>query len=206
MVSIIPILLQGAGLGFSASVSPGPLLAYLVSQSLTSGWKRGAIVAVAPLVSDIPLIIAILLLLKQVPALFVSLISLVGGIYVIYLAFKLFQSWRSKPGEKTSGAASMPHNLARAVLVNYSSPGPYLFWTLVNGPLLLAAMKISIWHGILFMLSFYIFFIGSMLILAGIFSQARRLGSRIIRVLSIISIAILCIFGGLLIYRGFSAL
>lgn len=206
MGNIFPLILQGAGLGLSASISPGPLLVYLISQSLTGGWKRGAIVALAPLLSDIPLVIAIVLLLEQVPAIFLNLISLAGGIYVIYLAWKLFTAWRVNPSNPVPEPAKLHQSLGRAILVNFSSPGPYMFWTLVNGPLLLTALRTSVFHGIIFVLSFYSLFIGSMLVLAGIFSQAQRLGPRLVRVLSLVSVIILCVFGGSLIYRGLSAM
>lgn len=206
MVPIIPIFLQGASLGLSASISPGPLLAYLVSQSLTGGWKRGAIVAIAPLLSDIPLVIVIVLLLKQVPAIFLSLISLVGGIYVIYLAWRGLQAWQGKSNRTIKEESQFHQNLGRAVLVNYSSPGPYVFWTLVNGPLLLSAIRTSILQGVMFLLGFYGLFKGSMLVLAIIFSQAQRMGPKLVRILTLVSVMILCIFGGVLIFRGLSGI
>ena len=206
MVTIIPILVQGASLGLSASISPGPLLAYLVSQSLSCGWKRGAIVALAPLLSDIPLVIAIVLLLEQVPVIFLSLISLLGGIYVIYLAWRGLQAWQGKSNRTVKEESPFHQNLGRAVLVNYSSPGPYMFWTLVNGPLLLSAIRTSILHGIVFLIGFYGLFIGSMLLLAIIFSQAQRIGPKLVRILSLVSMMVLCIFGGVLIFRGLSGI
>ena len=202
MPSLLPIILQGASLGFSASISPGPLFFYLIAQSLTGGWKRGAIVAIAPLVSDLPLVLTILLLLDQIPALFLHIISLAGGIYVIYLALKLFQGWRENQGFKLDTSSKLPQNLGKAVLVNYSSPGPYLGWSLVNGPLLLEALRVSVVHGIMFIISFYGLLIGGMLVLAAIFSQAHRLGARIVRTLSIVSVIILSILGVFLVFRG----
>lgn len=204
MLDFLPFMLQGASLGFSASISPGPLMAYLISQSLAGGWKRGAIVAFAPLLSDIPLVIAVLVLLQKVPAVFLGIISLAGGFYVIYLAWKLYLGRQSDQAGISVNAPRLSQSLLQAVLVNYSSPGPYLFWSLVNGPLLLAALRVSILHAVLFILSFYALFIGCMLLLAGIFSQARRLDPRLVRVLSLISVIILCAFGVILIYRGLS--
>jgi threonine/homoserine/homoserine lactone efflux protein len=203
ILTIIPFLLQGASLGLTASISPGPLLLYLISQSLSGGWKRGVIVAIAPLVSDIPLIIVILVVLDHVPPLLLRLISIVGGIYVIYLAWNLFQSWRQNRSVNLDEKSEFRHNLGRAILVNYLSPGPYMFWTLVNGPLLLQALHISIMHGILFLISFYAMFVGSMIALVSIFSQAQRFGQRIVRTLSLLSVIILSIIGVILIYRGF---
>lgn len=202
ILTIVPFLLQGGSLGLTASISPGPLLFYLISQSLSGGWKRGAIVSIAPLVSDIPLIIIILVLLDHVPPLFLRFLSIGGGIYVIYLAWNLFQSWRRNRGVNLDEKSEFRHNLGRAILVNYLSPGPYMFWTLVNGPLLLQALHISILHGIVFLISFYGLFIGSMLALVSIFSQAQRFGQRIVRTLSLLSVIILSIFGVVLIYRG----
>jgi threonine/homoserine/homoserine lactone efflux protein len=202
MHTLIPFLIQGASLGLSASISPGPLLFYLISQSLFGGWKRGAIVAIAPLISDTPLIIVIVVLLDQVPPLFLRLISLFGGIYLLYLAWKLFLKWRQKYSLQLDESAKPYQNLGRAILVNYLSPGPYLFWTLVNGPLLLQALRISIIHGIGFLVSFYGLFIGCMFIFAAIFSQVRRFGQHLVMALTLSSVVILNIFGIILIIRG----
>ena len=204
MSTIIPFLLQGASLGLTASISPGPLFFYLISQSLMGGWKRGAIVAIAPLISDIPLVIIILLLLGQIPAYFLPLISILGGLYLIYLAWSLFLKWRQYHGVKLVETGQLSHSLGKAILVNYLSPGPYLFWTLVNGPLLLQALRLSVLHGIGFLVSFYGLFIGSMLILVIIFSQVKRLGQRMVDALSLLSAIILHIFGIVLIVRGIS--
>jgi threonine/homoserine/homoserine lactone efflux protein len=203
MLNVIPLLLQGAGLGLTACISPGPLLVYLITQSLSGGWKRGAIVAFAPLISDAPIIIAILLLLNRLPPLFLRLISIAGGIFIFYLAWGLWQKWRMDEQFIPDIGSTVNLNLGRAVLMNYLSPGPYMFWTLVNGPLLLRALHQSILHGIVFLVSFYSIFIGGMLVLAGIFAQARRFGPRLVRALLLVSIVILILFGGSLLYQGF---
>ena len=203
ILTVLPFLIQGASLGLTASISPGPLLFYLISQSLSGGWKRGAIVAIAPLVSDIPLIIVILVVLDHIPPLLLRLISIVGGIYVIYLAWNLLRSWRQNRSINLDEKSEFRHNLGRAILVNYLSPGPYMFWSLVNGPLLLQALHISILHGIVFLISFYSLFIGIMIGLVSIFSQAQRFGQRLVRTLTLFSVIILTIIGIVLIYRGF---
>ena len=204
-MSIVPLVIQGASLGLSACLSPGPLFMYLISQSMLGGWKRGSLVAVAPLISDIPLVLIILLALNRIPASFLRMISVLGGLYVIYMAWRLFHAWRWPQVIQQDVPVNVPKNMLRAVLVNYSSPGPYMFWTLVNGPLLLSALRISILHGIGFLISFYGIFIGGMLLLAGICSQARRLPALIIRSLALVSVAILVVMGIILIYRGLLA-
>ena len=61
-------LIQGLGYGLAAASQPGPFQTYLISQTLTRGWKRTLPAALAPLVSDGPIILLCVLVLSQVPA------------------------------------------------------------------------------------------------------------------------------------------
>ena len=202
MAGLVTLIVQGANLGLSARFTPGPLLMYLISQSILGGWKRGAIVAAAQLISDTPLIFVTLLLLNQIPALFLRMISLLGGVYVLYLAWKIIRNWSSPRISQQKVPSGLPGDLLRAIVVNYSGAGPYIFWSLVNGPLLLTALRASILHGVIFLISFYGVFIGGMLGLAGIFSQARRLPGYIGLILALISVVVLSFIGLSLIYRS----
>ena len=77
--SFLSYFLQGAALGFAAAITPGPFQTYLISESLSGGWRRGAPVAFAPLLSDLPIILLSLFLLNQLPENFLQIISLAGG-------------------------------------------------------------------------------------------------------------------------------
>ena len=94
--------------------------------------------------------------------------------------------------------------LWRASIVNWLNPNPYLFWTLVGGPTLIAALNQSLAYGVAFLVGMYGVFIGGMLIIVAVFHFARHLGPRIVRGLLLISIGVLAIFGILLIQRGLS--
>jgi threonine/homoserine/homoserine lactone efflux protein len=209
--SLIPLMLQGLALGLSAAASPGPLQSFLITQTLAGGWRRGALVALAPLVSDGPIIITLLLLLDRLPDIYLRLIGLAGGLFVLYLAWGLFQQWLQtqtgmpeqlpNPPEKASPAGIKA--LGQGVMMNLLSPGPYTFWAFVNGPILLSAWRQSPAHAGAFLLGFYAALVGGMLVIAGFFHQARRFGSKFVRTLMLISILVLVLFGGLLLYRGF---
>jgi threonine/homoserine/homoserine lactone efflux protein len=41
----------GIGLGIGAGVTPGPLLALIIAETLRGGWRSGMLVALAPLLS-----------------------------------------------------------------------------------------------------------------------------------------------------------
>jgi threonine/homoserine/homoserine lactone efflux protein len=203
--------LQGLALGLTAAASPGPFQTYLIDQTLLGGWRRGAIIAVAPLISDIPIVLTILLLLDRLPLYFLRMISLAGGIFLLYISWGLWRQWRAAGTvqEHSDQTADDQHNpvssggyLWRGVLMNALSPGPYTFWSLVNGPIVLLALRQSWLHGLAFLLGFYGVMIGGYLGIAAIFNQARRLGPRVVRLLTLISLLVLVVFGLILLRRG----
>jgi len=196
---------QGAALGLTAAATPGSLQTLLITETLLGGIKRGARVTLAPLITDAPIIIAVLFVLQRVPPIVVQVLSVAGGVFVLYLAWGLFKQWRAGTEIQTEVAATQPigwKGLWRASIVNWLNPNPYLFWTLVGGPTLIAALNQSVWYGVAFLVGMYGVFIGGMLIIAAVFHFARRLGPRVVRGLLLISIGILVILGILLIQRG----
>ena len=90
--------------------------------------------------------------------------------------------------------------------MNMLSPGPYTFWALVNGPILSAAFRQSITHGLAFLGGFYFVLIGGFVGIVILFHQARRFGPRVVRSLLFVSIIILVFFGGILIASGLNGL
>jgi len=201
---LLLLFFQGAALGLTAAATPGPLQTYMINQTLAGGWRRGAVVALAPLIGDTVIVLLTLLLLDQIPAQFLKIISLAGGLFALYMAWNLWKQWQS--GTRSSPESQLHPNgvLRRAVLMNLLSPGAYAFWTLVNGPILLAALHQSILHGVAFLLGFYGVFICGMLGIVALFHQARRLGPAVVRGLTLVSILILTSFGVFLIWQGIS--
>lgn len=198
---MVTYFLQGAALGFSAAVTPGPFQAFMISETLAGGWRRGLPIAFAPLISDLPVILLSLLILNQISEIFLSLVSIAGGIFILYLAWRLWQDWRKGPMRIDEVSPSTRSSLWRGVAVNLLGPGPYLFWALVSGPILLAALRQSIFAGISFLIGFYGFMVISLLTIVILFHQTRRLGERVARVLLLISIIILVIFALLIFWQ-----
>ena len=141
---LLTYLLQGAALGLTAAASPGPLQTYLISETLRGGWRRGALVSLAPLASDAPVVLVILLLLNQLPAWLLRGVSLVGGVYVLYLAWGMWQEWRAGAGNEVPEMVNGRGSFKKAVLMNLLSPGPYTFWSLLAGPILLEALRLKV--------------------------------------------------------------
>ncbi len=99
----LTFFLKGLALGLTAAASPGPTQTFLIGQSLAGGWRRGAPVAFAPLISDGPIIFLTILVLEQLPSLLIRIISLTGGLFVLYLAWGLWRQWLNERGQQLNG-------------------------------------------------------------------------------------------------------
>src|SRR5262245_46443738 len=134
-------ILQGIGYGFAAGVQPGPLQTYIISQTLIKGWRRVLPAALAPLISDGPIIAICLLVLSQVPLWLQRFLYIAGGIFVLYLAYGAYQTWKNFDPNIPSTESGAQQSILKAAFVNILSPSPYIFWTLVTGPILLEGWR-----------------------------------------------------------------
>ena len=188
-------LLQGVGYGLAAASQPGPFQTYLISQTLTRGWKRTLPAALAPLVSDGPIILLCVLVLSQVPAWMQRILYIAGGLFILYLAYDTYNSWKNFDSRLPSLEIGTQQSILKAALMNALSPGPYIFWTLVTGPILLKGWRETPVNGIGFLIGFYVTLISSLAALILIFGTAAKLGPKFNRMLLGISAIALTCFG-----------
>jgi threonine/homoserine/homoserine lactone efflux protein len=92
---VLTFLALGAGIGFIAGISPGPVLTLVVSETLRGGWLRGSAVAAGPLLADGPIVLVAVGVLGQIPNGFIPAVSLVGGAFLLYLAVTVGLNARS---------------------------------------------------------------------------------------------------------------
>ena len=188
-------LLQGIGYGLAAGSQPGPFQTYLISQTLTRGWKRTLPAAHAPLVSDGPIILICVLVLSQVPVWMQRILYIAGGSFILYLAYGTYNSWKNFDSRLPSIETGTQQSILKAALMNALSPGPYIFWTLVTGPILLKGWRETPVNGIGFLIGFYVTLISSLAALILIFGTAVKLGPKFNRMLLGISAIALTCFG-----------
>ncbi len=188
-------LLQGIGYGLVAASQPGPFQTYLISQTLTRGWKRTLPAALAPLVSDGPIILICVLVLSQVPVWMQRILYIAGGLFILYLAYGTYDSWKNFDSRLPSVETGTQQSILKAALMNALSPGPYIFWTLVTGPILLKGWRKTPVNGIGFLIGFYVTLISSLAALILIFGTAAKLGPKFNRMLLGISTIALTCFG-----------
>jgi threonine/homoserine/homoserine lactone efflux protein len=164
-------LVYGAVLGLSAGLSPGPLLALVVSQTLRHGTREGLRVAAAPLFTDVPIICLGLILFASLkePDFVLGVLSFIGCAFVGYLGLT---SLRQQPVELDL-PQDAPRSYFKGMLTNALSPHPYLFWFSVGIPTILKANSQSLPSALGFMASFYVCIVGSKMVLALVVGRSR---------------------------------
>ncbi len=192
---MIPYLLQGIVYGFAAAVQPGPMQAYVILQSVRSGWRRAIVYAFVPLCSDLPIIALVLFVLAMVPGAWVIALRLIGGLFLIYLAGNAYRTARNLPAVDDPEMGSTPKNFFQAVLINLLNPNPYLFWGLITGPILVAGWKQNPAFAIGLVAAFYLVMILVMAGLIVLVSAARNLHVKMRQAFVFLSAAGLAFFG-----------
>jgi threonine/homoserine/homoserine lactone efflux protein len=164
----------GAGilLGLSAGFAPGPLLAFVIAESLRHGGTAGVRASLAPIVTDIPIVAVTLLLLSRLSHSQPMLggLSVIGGLFVLLLGWEHIRS--RGPGED-SGQPPV-RSLRRGAAINAFSPHPYIFWLSVGGPITWRALEEGILPAALFVGSFYFFLLGSKIAVAVAVGRSRE--------------------------------
>lgn len=165
-------LLAGLTFGLSSGLAPGPLSTFVISQTLRHGIREGMRVALSPLLTDLPIILISLFVLTQLANanMILGVISIIGGLFVLYLAYETFTTTRLE----VNAQAPAPQSLLRGALVNALSPHPYLFWFSVGAPTMVKALQDSGWPAALaFVLGFYLLLIGSKIFVAVLVGKSR---------------------------------
>jgi threonine/homoserine/homoserine lactone efflux protein len=137
--------------GLIAGLKPGPLGIYVVSQTLQKGIRSGFLSSLAPLITDGPIIALALLLTLSIEEqkLAISIISIIGAIYLANISYKTLANTKEVSFNSGSEESAID-GLFTSVKINLLNPSPYLFWLtiggsyIVNGTRLEAGVFISV--------------------------------------------------------------
>jgi threonine/homoserine/homoserine lactone efflux protein len=193
-------LIAGISLGLGAGISPGPLLTLVVTSSLERGFAAGMRVAVAPLLTDAPIVALALLFVSSIPHPVLRGLGMAGGIVVAGLGLATLRGV-NRPALPV--AEQPARDLWRGVAVNVLSPHPWVFWLTAGGPLLVAAWRRNPATGSAFVAGFYLLLVGSKVVIAFLVAGAgHRLGEPARRRLIAVGGALLVAGGALLLWQA----
>jgi threonine/homoserine/homoserine lactone efflux protein len=202
---MITYLTAGIVLGLSAGFSPGPLMTLVISQTIRHGVREGAKVAAAPLITDLPIILAATFLMTRLVQYHavLGIISLSGGLFVLLLAWESFRTG----GPDAAPQDDAPQSLGKGVMVNLLSPYPYLFWLTVGAPMIVKGWGEGPVRSGLFVAGFMTCLVGAKLGIAVAAGRSRQLlrGGTYRLVMRLLG-ALLLVFACLLMKDGLSML
>jgi threonine/homoserine/homoserine lactone efflux protein len=196
---MIEFLSTGTLLGLTAGFTPGPLLVLVISQTLRHNIKEGIKVAIAPIITDLPILLVSLLILQKLSdfEMVLGCVSILGGIFVLYLGY---ESFRTK-GIELNVEEHSSHALKKGVLTNALNPHPYIFYMTVGAPLMFKAMNTSIFWAATFLASFLLFLVGSKVVLAFIVGRSRTFLKNKVYILIMRILGILLLLFSLILFR-----
>lgn len=173
MDPVIPLISAAFVLGATSGLSPGPLLTLVVAESFRKGFRSGAALAVAPLITDAPVILLMLWLARMLS----SVESVIGALYMLgacYISYLSVEMFRFK-GVEIDTSSGVRASFKKGAVVNLLNPAPYVFWLTIGAPLLSRAGKISWMVVVAFLGVFYGLLVGIKLLLAVLIGKNRHL-------------------------------
>ena len=198
---MINFLTIGTILGLSAGFTPGPLLTLVICETLQHDIKSGIKVALAPIITDLPVVILTLFILAKLSNFhnILGIISLMGGFFILFMGYK---NIRTK-GVELNLQETRPKSLTKGVLANALSPHPYLFWFSVGAPTMTKALSQNISAPLAFIISFYAFLVGSKIVLAILIGKSKSFlsGNVYIYTMRFLGLA-LCVLAIVLFHDG----
>jgi threonine/homoserine/homoserine lactone efflux protein len=186
----------GLSLGITAGLSPGPLMALVISETLRKGRIQGIKVSLAPLFTDIPLILLITFVLKHIKDIefLLGIISAVGSIFLFYLGYRDFK--RDNLKFQTGNMES--NSFRKGILTNLLNPHPYVFWLFVGVPFMINGNSVE---RVVFVVSFLSGIVGSKICLALIAEKSKSFIKSKYYVMMIKSLGLILIFFGLILLK-----
>jgi threonine/homoserine/homoserine lactone efflux protein len=192
---MLEYLLLGSGFAFAAAIQPGPLQAYLLSSVAQRGWKHTLPASFAPIISDGPIALLVLLVLNHITETMSRGLQAAGGVFLIYLAWASYRRWKNQTPDKPDTNDSAPRTLLQAAMVNILNPNPYLGWSLVLGPAVLGAWHQDPANAIALTVSFYATMVVALACTILLFGTTRLLGPHGRRILILVSALVLAALG-----------
>ena len=117
MTDLVSATLSGITLGLAAGMAPGPLMALAITQTIRHGSKEGIYVACAPLLTDIPIVLGLFFLLRDLPETVLGVLGLIGACYALFLAYETARTTALGDIDTAPAAAS----LRKGILTNFLS-------------------------------------------------------------------------------------
>jgi hypothetical protein len=159
------LLILGAGMGIVGGLVPSPLHMIALSQVALGRWGRAMKVLIgAPLLVDGCLLLITCLFYRFIPPGIAHYVAYVGGAALIgFASYSLWQLRFKTPHEMAESTTLSYASLSVALLAEVASPGTWVYWLTVAGPILAEGRQRGYAHVVPFFLGGLVGFYGAAL-------------------------------------------
>lgn len=162
----------GLALGFGSGLAPGPLLALTVSTALRRGSRAGVLVSIAPLITDVLIIVLALTVVSRLTPVAIGVLTLLGALLVAYFAWENWRAGTHGSDLEATVAADVKsdsvarHPLVQGIALNVLNPAAWLFWVTAGAAMLIGFWQRSPLAAAVFLGTFYLLLVGTKVVLA----------------------------------------
>jgi len=191
----------------SGALAPGPLFFTNITQGTKSGAKGGLAFSVGHTIFELSLVAFLALTLQTVlneanRATINLVVGVAGGIALLLFGFFQIRGALSlKPGDATEGKKSSRNPLLLGTLFTGLNPYFILWWVFIGAPLILEALNLAFFAGVIIMYVSHVWMDYAWLIATAYLAKrgTTLIGSKRYRIVMIV-------FGAVLIFFGFDFL
>ncbi len=142
------LFLLGAGLGVVGGLVPSPLHLLAVAQVGLQRWRRALLVLIGPpLLVDGALLLLTLFFFHYIPQHIARYVAYAGGILLLTLGAISLIEMRQKSGSLPVARPGMSYSgVIGASLAEVTSPGTWVYWLTLAGPILAQARQTGYLH------------------------------------------------------------
>ena len=188
MIESLEFFMIGIAFGAAGGLSPGPTMTLVIAQTLRHGLREGIKVAIAPLLTDAPIVILAMFVMSRIETeRLLAAITFVGALFLLYLAY---ESYTARAPE-LAGTSVKPASVRKGFLANFFNPHPWVFWLTVGGPVMQRALESSATAAMLLLTSQYACLVGAKILIAVLVERGRgRLGRGYSIVMRLLAVAL----------------
>ncbi len=191
------LLLVGATMGVAGGLMPSSLHLIALSQVALNRWMRALFILVGlPLVIDGALLLVTFFFYQIIPHTIAHHVAYVGGVVLISFGIYALVEAGKKSHEELARSDSVTRaSVSAALLAEVTTPGTWVFWLTIAGPILQEGHTKGYWHVVPFFGGTLVSYYGAAILAVWLMAWGASLHRQFHQKLFLVANCVLVLFG-----------
>ena len=201
------LFLLGAGMGIVGGVTPSPLHMIALAQVALKRWLVAILVLVgAPLSVDTALLLLTFFFYQYIPSHIAHYVAYVGGVTLLCFGAYALLEHRRKTQQQMARSATLTHaSVSVATLAELASPGTWVYWLTIAGPILNEGKKAGYGHIVPFFAGSLVGYYGAAVLALWLLAWGAGLYDKLKERLFLVANVLLLVLGVSYLWRAYFA-